>query len=73
MLFFWRGSELTLLVQPLGLFGKCEPAARNILERLFDAEIGAVCRALLGFDSATAIVFSTRVHLIANNSGCDQW
>ena len=30
-LFFRRGSGLTLPVQPLGLFGKYEPAARNIL------------------------------------------
>ena len=51
-----------LPVQPLNAFGKRQPMSRNVFKRLSETWVGSLCGALFGHQSATAIIFSTRVH-----------
>jgi hypothetical protein len=60
-------------VQPIHLFGKHKPTARNFFKRESDLWLCCLRRPLEGFDSATAIVFSPRGHLIAPAVKSDYW
>jgi hypothetical protein len=61
---FWLGIATPL--QPFRLFGERKPIACNLFERLSNVRLGCLCCALLPLHSATAVLFSARVHLIAN-------
>jgi hypothetical protein len=53
-------------LQPFRLFGERKPIAGNVFECLSDIRLGCLCCALLRMDSATAILISAGVHLVAN-------
>jgi len=58
MLLIVLGVAITS-VQPIRLFGKQKPTARNIFKCKSDVWVCCLGRPLLGFDSAATIVFGT--------------
>jgi len=60
-------------LQPFDLFGKRKPVTRDLFERIFDVWLVCLCRVLLRLDSATAIQFGPRMHLIVSPAQMRIW
>jgi hypothetical protein len=57
-----RLLAVMLPVKPINSFGKRQPMSRNVFELLFEAQVGHLCGASFGHQSASAIIFSAQVH-----------